>query len=93
MNLQRLEGFYWVARAGGYARAARAFPAGAFPIGVVTSRPGIFVRGADGAWKGPADLPAGNPATEAALKSWLERVRRFKSLPERIGPASSAFSP
>jgi DNA-binding transcriptional LysR family regulator len=29
MNLQRLEGFYWVARTGGYARAARAFP---YPI-------------------------------------------------------------
>ncbi|HSD19362.1 MAG TPA: LysR family transcriptional regulator [Anaeromyxobacter sp.] len=29
MNLQRLEGFYWVARCGGYARAARAFP---YPI-------------------------------------------------------------
>lgn len=29
MNLQRLEGFYWVARCGGYARAARSFP---YPI-------------------------------------------------------------
>lgn len=35
MNLQRLEGFYWVARAGGYARAARAFP---YPI----TAPGVF---------------------------------------------------
>jgi DNA-binding transcriptional LysR family regulator len=34
MNLQRLEGFYWVARCGGYARAARAFP---YPI----TAPGI----------------------------------------------------
>ncbi len=34
MNLQRLEGFYWVARTGGYARAARAFP---YPI----TAPGI----------------------------------------------------
>ncbi|HEX4385296.1 MAG TPA: LysR family transcriptional regulator [Myxococcales bacterium] len=29
ISLQRLEGFYWVARTGGYARAARAFP---YPI-------------------------------------------------------------
>ncbi len=29
IQLHRLEGFYWVARAGGYARAARAFP---YPI-------------------------------------------------------------
>src|SRR5688572_12385181 len=29
INLHRLEGFYWVARTGGYARAARAFP---YPI-------------------------------------------------------------
>ncbi len=35
MNLQRLEGFYWVARTGGYARAARAFP---YPI----TAPGVF---------------------------------------------------
>ena len=34
MNLQRLEGFYWVARTQGYARAARAFP---YPI----TQPGV----------------------------------------------------
>lgn len=34
INLQRLEGFYWVARTRGYARAARAFP---YPI----SQPGV----------------------------------------------------
>lgn len=34
ISLQRLEGFYWVARTGGYARAARAFP---YPI----SQPGV----------------------------------------------------
>lgn len=34
MNLQRLEGFYWVARQQGYARAARAFP---YPI----TQPGV----------------------------------------------------
>lgn len=33
-SLQRLEGFYWVARIGGYARAARAFP---YPI----TQPGV----------------------------------------------------
>jgi DNA-binding transcriptional LysR family regulator len=34
MNLQRLEGFYWVARHQGYARAARSFP---YPI----TQPGV----------------------------------------------------
>lgn len=34
MNLQRLEGFYWVAKQQGYARAARAFP---YPI----TQPGV----------------------------------------------------
>lgn len=34
INLQRLEGFYWVARTSGYARAARAFP---YPI----TQPGV----------------------------------------------------
>src|SRR3954470_7096091 len=34
LPLQRLEGFYWVARHGGYARAARKFP---YPI----SQPGV----------------------------------------------------
>lgn len=35
MNLQRLEGFYWVAKLQGYARAARAFP---YPI----TQPGVY---------------------------------------------------
>lgn len=35
IRLQRLEGFYWVARTGGYSRAARAFP---YPI----TQPGVF---------------------------------------------------
>src|SRR4051812_17890786 len=35
MHLGRLEGFYWVARTGGYARAARAFP---YPI----TQPGVY---------------------------------------------------
>ena len=34
INLQRLEGFYWVAKTSGYARAARAFP---YPI----TQPGV----------------------------------------------------
>src|SRR5262249_61602674 len=33
-SVERLEGFYWVARTGGYARAARAFP---YPI----TQPGV----------------------------------------------------
>lgn len=35
MQLHRLEGFYWVARTGGYARAARAFP---YPL----TQPAVF---------------------------------------------------
>jgi DNA-binding transcriptional LysR family regulator len=35
VQLHRLEGFFWVAREGGYARAARAFP---YPI----TQPGVF---------------------------------------------------
>ena len=35
MNLQRLEGFYWVAKLQGYARAARSFP---YPI----TQPGVY---------------------------------------------------
>ena len=34
IQLQRLEGFYWVARCEGYARAARSFP---YPI----TQPGV----------------------------------------------------
>jgi len=42
-----------------FRRAARAFPAGAYPIGVVAYRPGIFVRRADGSWMAGRDLPRG----------------------------------
>jgi thiamine-monophosphate kinase len=42
-----------------FRRAARAFPAGAFPIGVVTANMGIRVRRADGSWLAEADLPRG----------------------------------
>ncbi|MGE5189396.1 MAG: thiamine-phosphate kinase [Gemmatimonadota bacterium] len=42
-----------------FRRAARAFPAGATPIGVVTARPGIAVRRADGSWMAGRDLPRG----------------------------------
>jgi len=35
MQIARLEGFYWVARTGGYAAAARAFP---YPL----SQPAVF---------------------------------------------------
>lgn len=46
-------------RYGAFRRAARAFPAGAVPIGVVTARPGIAVRRADGSWMTGRDLPRG----------------------------------
>ncbi len=42
-----------------FRRAARAFPAGAVPIGVVTARPGIALRRADGSWTTGPDLPRG----------------------------------
>ncbi len=42
-----------------FRRAARSFPAGATPIGVVTARPGIAVRRADGSWMTGRDLPRG----------------------------------
>lgn len=42
-----------------FRRAARAFPSGAFPIGVVTARPGIAVRRSDGSWMEGRDLPRG----------------------------------
>lgn len=42
-----------------FRRAARSFPAGAFPIGVVVGRPGVRVRRADGSWMEGADLPRG----------------------------------
>jgi hypothetical protein len=42
-----------------FRRAARAFPAGVFPIGVVTAKKGIRVRRADGSWMAEADLPRG----------------------------------
>ncbi len=42
-----------------FRRAARAFPAGATPIGVVTARPGVAVRRADGSWMAGRDLPRG----------------------------------
>lgn len=37
LSVQRLEGFYWVASTGGYAKAARAFP---YPI----TQPGVFAQ-------------------------------------------------
>ena len=42
-----------------FRRAARLFPAGATPIGVVTKRPGIRVRRADGSWMTETRLPRG----------------------------------
>ncbi|MBI5343304.1 MAG: thiamine-phosphate kinase [Deltaproteobacteria bacterium] len=42
-----------------FRNAARTFPAGAFPIGVVTRRGGVRVRRADGSWMTGAGLPRG----------------------------------
>ncbi len=42
-----------------FRRAARSFPAGAVPIGVVTKDPGIRVRRPDGSWIGGKRLPRG----------------------------------
>jgi thiamine-monophosphate kinase len=42
-----------------FRRAARSFPAGATPIGVVTKRAGIRVRRADGSWMPKPRLPRG----------------------------------
>jgi len=42
-----------------FRRAARTFPAGAFPIGAVTAARGIRVRRADGSWLSGDDLPEG----------------------------------
>jgi thiamine-monophosphate kinase len=42
-----------------FRRAARLFPAGAVPIGVVTAGPGIRVRRRDGSWIPGDRLPRG----------------------------------
>jgi len=42
-----------------FRRAARRFPAGAVPIGMVTNRAGIRVRRSDGTWWEGTDLPRG----------------------------------
>ncbi len=42
-----------------FRRAARKFPAGAFPVGVVTRRGGVRVHRADGSWMSGAALPRG----------------------------------
>jgi len=46
-------------RSGGFARASRAFPAAATPIGEVTAEPGIRVRRTDGSVLEGAALPRG----------------------------------
>ncbi len=46
-------------RYGAFRRAARSFPAGVRPVGVVVRRPGVRVRRADGTWIAGADLPRG----------------------------------
>jgi thiamine-monophosphate kinase len=42
-----------------FRRAARSFPAGAHPIGMVTGQAGVCVRLADGSWMKGAKLPRG----------------------------------
>lgn len=42
-----------------FRRAARLFPAGAVPIGMVTKRTGVRLRRADGSWTEGGDLPRG----------------------------------
>jgi thiamine-monophosphate kinase len=42
-----------------FRRAARSFPAGAYPVGVVTKDPGVRVRRADGSWIQGDSLPRG----------------------------------
>src|SRR5512147_389487 len=73
MNLQRLEGFYWVARTGGYARAARAFP---YPI----TAPGIHqqVRRLEG--------ELGLRLFERAGKDRLVRTPAAEKLYELVAP-------
>lgn len=46
-------------RYGAFRRASRKFPAGAFPIGVVTRKGGVRVHRADGSWLEGPDLPRG----------------------------------
>jgi thiamine-monophosphate kinase len=42
-----------------FLRASRKFPAGAFPIGVVTRKGGVRVHRADGSWLAGLELPSG----------------------------------
>jgi thiamine-monophosphate kinase len=42
-----------------FRRAARRFPAGARPVGIVTGKPGIRVLRSDGSWREGAGLPRG----------------------------------
>jgi thiamine-monophosphate kinase len=46
-------------RASSFLRVSKAFPAGAARVGVVTARPGVFVRKADGTLKAASDFPPG----------------------------------
>jgi thiamine-monophosphate kinase len=46
-------------RYGAFRRASRKFPAGAFPIGVVTRKGGVRVHRADGSWLAGPELPRG----------------------------------
>lgn len=66
-----------------FRRAARRFPSGAVPIGVVTGDPGIRVRCADGTWITGDRLPRGfshfSPSVPPGASDGKLPVRRRKS--------------
>ena len=73
MTLQRLEGFYWVARTGGYARAARAFP---YPI----TQPGVHQQ------VKRLEQEIGAALFERVGKDQMELTLAGKTLFEVVGP-------
>ncbi len=73
MTLQRLEGFYWVARTGGYARAARAFP---YPI----TQPGVHQQ------VKRLEQEIGVTLFERVGKDQMELTLAGKALFEVVGP-------
>lgn len=59
-----------------YRRASRSFPEPAHPIGVVTARPGVRVRRADGSWMEGEALPTGFSHFPAAPSPTVAAARR-----------------
>ncbi|MBI5575376.1 MAG: thiamine-phosphate kinase [Deltaproteobacteria bacterium] len=65
-----------------FRRAARNFPAGVFPIGVVTKGGGVRVRRADGTWMAGAWLPRGFthfPSLSRPIAPGIKRSRRSRN--------------